>query len=72
MSLTDEIHGLCVKCRERDATVRWCPHGTVMGMRGYVEFWCDLCAVNAQIEHAEEMQAILPGLYARREELEKP
>ena len=57
--------GLCRSCRRREATVNWVGDGGVMAyVHGAYQRWCNVCAVRAQIAHAEEAAASLPALRA--------
>jgi hypothetical protein len=63
--------GICRNCKEREATTWWIGEGgTLAYVHGMKSAWCELCAVNAQIDHVNEEMDRLDGLVRRKEELE--
>jgi hypothetical protein len=53
----------CENCGERRGTVRWGDALTLT--HGFALLWCEVCALTAQIAHAEERAAALPELRDR-------
>lgn len=54
---------VCPKCNEREGTIRW---GDALAItHGGAQWWCLVCALQAQINHAEERAAALPELRER-------
>lgn len=53
----------CFNCGDRPGTVRW--GDSLAVTHGGVQWWCDVCALTVQIEHAEERAARLPELRQR-------
>lgn len=54
---------LCASCHKREGTLAW---GDALALtHGFAARWCEVCALTAQIAHAEERAAALPGLRAR-------
>lgn len=58
----------CQNCGKRDATVNWTDSALAF-THGLVARWCEVCALEAQIAHAEEVAALLPERKARLAEL---
>lgn len=59
---------ICANCGKRPGTIRW---GAELSLsHGWVQMWCERCAVEAQIKHAEERAAALPELRTRLGELD--
>lgn len=56
----------CANCGERPGTVRW--GGALAATHGWVVLWCEVCALEAQVEHARERADALPALEARLRE----
>lgn len=53
----------CANCGKRPGTIRW---GDALAItHGFSTWWCEVCALKAQITHAEERSAALPDLYER-------
>lgn len=53
----------CVNCKEREATRYWC-RGPLEHSHGMGVWWCEVCVLREQIEHARERAARLPELEA--------
>lgn len=59
---------MCAKCSQHQATVHWYGDTTTMGWVHMIpEWWCECCAVSAQITHIKDMTKRLPELYAELE-----
>lgn len=54
-----KMGGTCCHCKERPGTVE------VVGCPGPVTYWCELCLVRTQLEHAIGEAAKIPELKAR-------
>ena len=47
----------CVNCRKRPATVKWVGTGGALALiHGMYSWWCDVCAVEAQLAYAKEQR----------------
>lgn len=68
-SVFDKPSGPCKKCGEREATQIMAGQGAVMAARGYFDWWCEPCVLEAQIKNAEALAAKLPEWKARLAEL---
>ena len=61
--LFDEPSGPCQHCEKRPATTRWAGEGSFMdALHGNYTFWCDLCCLKAQLEHAQKLATTIPAL----------
>lgn len=60
--------GTCRKCNERPATEMW-SEGALAAMHGAYAFWCKVCVLTAQLEHARERAAAIPELEQQLAEL---
>lgn len=59
----------CAKCGERPSTMVWADDGGALAYsHGFYTFWCDVCALTAQLEHAKERAALIPELERKLEE----
>ena len=59
----------CDHCQERPAAVMWLGDGDmVSAIHGARWWWCERCAVEAQLERARERAAAIPDLERRLEE----
>lgn len=70
MSYVDDVferpHGPCQNCGDREATETFVEEGGVMAWNhGAFAYWCMLCVLKKQLEHAEERAREVPRL--RRE-----
>lgn len=53
----------CAKCLRRLGTVRWVGDGNALSaVHGLYQWWCQVCALTAQLEHAKELAASIPRL----------
>ncbi len=68
-TIIEEPSGPCQKCEKRVATQIMAGDGAVMAARGYFSWWCEPCALQAQISNAEKIAAKLPEWKARLAEL---
>lgn len=60
---------LCSKCGQRPATARWVGEGGGWALsHGAYTWWCDVCVIEAQLEHARGRAAAIPELERRLEE----
>ena len=51
----------CQNCGEREATKKWIGHGSVMDfIHGNYQMWCEICCLEAQIEHNDKLYQELP------------
>lgn len=56
----------CQNCHSRPATVNWTGEGGTMDfIHGQYQRWCELCALRAQLKHAQERAAAIPELERR-------
>ena len=56
----------CRNCHARPATVRWLGEGgSVAFAHGLYQWWCERCAVEAQLEHARKQATRVAELEAR-------
>jgi hypothetical protein len=67
---------LCEKCGEKETTVNWVGHGSVMDyIHGMYSRWCEYCAVEYQLKHNRKLLEGLPekisNLEQRFRELKK-
>ena len=59
----------CQKCNYRKATVKWVGEGSVLDfVHGAYQNWCEICCLEAQIEHAQKPHVSLREL---KEKLKK-
>lgn len=57
---------ICANCQKRLGTIDWVGEGgTLAFSHGFYVKWCEVCALEEQIKHAEERAAILPELRAQ-------
>lgn len=57
----------CANCGQREGTIRW---GDMLALtHGFTAIWCEVCALEKQIEHARARAAELPKMEARLAEL---
>lgn len=63
--------GPCQECGERPATVLWSTDGTMGLIHGGYRYWCNRCALRAQVEHARDCAARLPELERQLAEEER-
>lgn len=60
---------LCGECGIREGTIKW--GESIQVARGHYTLRCELCAVRAQVKHAEEKVIGLPELRMKLEKLER-
>jgi hypothetical protein len=53
----------CANCHQRPGTIRW--GNTLALTHGWAQMWCEICATEAQLEHAQERAAVIPELEAK-------
>jgi len=54
---------ICQNCHKHKATLKWVgDSGGLALAHGFHEDWCECCSLKAQLEHAREMAAKIPGL----------
>jgi hypothetical protein len=59
----------CRNCRQRPGTLLWVASGGAFAMaHGAGVYWCRVCVVTAQLEHARSMAASIPNLEAQLQE----
>ena len=59
----------CASCGKREGTIRW---GDMLALtHGWVQMWCEHCAVTKQLEYARERAAAIPELEARLSALDE-
>lgn len=51
----------CQNCGKRPSTQNFATDATAFA-HGWVQRWCDICALEAQIKHAKERARKLPGM----------
>jgi hypothetical protein len=62
--------GLCANCGKRPATIDWVGNGGALAIsHGVYERWCEVCALTAQLEHAQKMAGRIPDLERRLAEV---
>lgn len=64
------LRRVCANCRTREATVRW--GDALTTTHGGGGWWCEFCAVTAQLAHARERAAMISDLEARLAALGEP
>ncbi len=70
--LGQELMGICNKCNKREATMRWADDATAAMLGGiWISYVCEICALEAQIEHARERAAEIPGMEAKLKKLRR-
>lgn len=61
---------ICANCGEREGTINWVGRGGVMDfVHGMYEVWCELCAVEADLEYAKKQAKRVPELEKKLEKL---
>lgn len=54
---------LCANCGKRPGTENWIASGGALAyVHGFVERWCRVCCVEAQLSHARVCAAQIPAL----------
>lgn len=68
--LGPEEMGICNKCNKRKATSRWADDATAAMLGGiWISYVCEICALEAQLKHANERADEIPTMEARLKEL---
>ena len=64
---------ICSNCKKRLATIKWTGYASSMEINhgALIEYWCKICASQAQIECRKEQAAQIPALEKELEELLK-
>lgn len=53
----------CQHCNERPATQTWVGEGGAFAyVHGAYQFWCKVCVLTAQLEHARKMAESIPAI----------
>lgn len=61
---------ICQHCGKREATTIWVAEGGVLAWtHGGGQDWCQVCVIEAQLEHARKMASKIPELEKELEEL---
>lgn len=56
---------LCENCGEREATRQWAEGGALAITHGFIQNWCAVCVLEAQIAYARNAASRLPELEAQ-------
>lgn len=66
------LEGMCSKCGTRKAVLDWVNDGGALAyVHGLSMRWCELCAVETQLEHARKQAARIPELEAALKALQE-
>lgn len=59
----DPRNFVCSNCKKHQATMTWIGDGNMMSaVHGQYDYWCDCCALKAQVKYAEERVKALAKL----------
>jgi protein-arginine kinase activator protein McsA len=62
---------ICSNCKKRPATIKWTGHSSATDINhgAPIDYWCAVCATQAQLEYYKEMAKQIPGLEKQLAEL---
>lgn len=61
---TERAEQTCANCGKHKGTIRW-GEGPIAAVHGLFAWWCECCALKAQIAHAEERARELENMKIR-------